>query len=227
MYIHYVGTPILIASLQETLEELKSLHMVKATCLIKDAIDNFIKKSNELKTPLNEIKDDLYTMNELLSESELRWSLNHADELTIYSLPDNAIELHAHAFISRKDAEKTLLQDGLRAGTFLIRQSESRPDNYSLSVRDAGSLVCHYRIFSSKPVRQGKLYFIVPRDMFNSLDTLVQHYKKQPDGLCCQLTDPCPALPTTAAIVPPRETKNDWEIEQSYHQALYNLSKSV
>ena len=138
-----------LASLQETLEMLKSLHMVKATRLVMNAIDNFIKKSNELKTPLNEIKDDLNAMNILLSKSELWWSLNRADELTS-SLPDHAKEVHVHAFMSWKDAEKMLLQDGLRAGTFLIRQSESQPDKYSLSVRDAASAVHHYHICSSK-----------------------------------------------------------------------------
>ncbi len=47
--------------------------------------------------------------------------------------------------IKRADAEKKLLQAGNQTGTYLIRESESQPGNYSLSVRDADS-VKHYRI---------------------------------------------------------------------------------
>ncbi len=47
--------------------------------------------------------------------------------------------------IKRADAEKKLLQIGNQSGTFLIRESESQPGNYSLSVRD-GDSVKHYRI---------------------------------------------------------------------------------
>ena len=47
--------------------------------------------------------------------------------------------------IKRADAEKKLLQIGNQSGTYLIRESESMPGQYSLSVRDADS-VKHYRI---------------------------------------------------------------------------------
>ena len=47
--------------------------------------------------------------------------------------------------IKRADAEKKLLQIGNQTGTFLIRESESQPGNYSLSVRE-GDSVKHYRI---------------------------------------------------------------------------------
>ena len=49
--------------------------------------------------------------------------------------------------IRRFDAEKKLLQVGIQSGTYLIRESESRPGQYSLSVRD-GLEVKHYRIFN-------------------------------------------------------------------------------
>ena len=47
--------------------------------------------------------------------------------------------------IKRADAEKKLLQGGNVSGTYLIRESESMPGQYSLSVRD-GDSVKHYRI---------------------------------------------------------------------------------
>ena len=56
---------------------------------------------------------------------------------------------HTHRWffgrIKRADAEKKLLQVGNQSGTYLIRESESMPGQYSLSVRD-GDSVKHYRI---------------------------------------------------------------------------------
>ncbi len=60
--------------------------------------------------------------------------------------------------IKRADAEKKLLQGGNQTGTFLIRESESQPGNYSLSVRD-GDTVKHYRI---RKVDTGTYTCIVP-----------------------------------------------------------------
>jgi hypothetical protein len=49
-----------------------------------------------------------------------------------------------HGRIKRQEAEKILLQRGAHGG-FLLRESESTPGEYSLSVRD-GDNVKHYRI---------------------------------------------------------------------------------
>ena len=64
--------------------------------------------------------------------------------------------------IKRADAEKKLLQVGNQSGTFLIRESESQPGNYSLSVRD-GDSVKHYRI---RKVDTGKIIGSVDRHAF-------------------------------------------------------------
>lgn len=113
--------------------------------------------------------------------------------------------------IKRTDAEKKLLQIGNQTGTYLLRESESQPGNYSLSVRD-GDSVKHYRI---RKVDQGGFY-IAPRAMCSSLEDLVRHYKKESDGLCCRLTVPCPKteLPATAGLS--YNTKDEWEIERSH-----------
>ena len=47
--------------------------------------------------------------------------------------------------IKRADAEKNILQEGNKSGTFLIRESEGRPGHYSLSVRNGNSVI-HYSI---------------------------------------------------------------------------------
>lgn len=49
-----------------------------------------------------------------------------------------------HGTIKRAEAEKILLSNG-RHGDFLIRESESKPGDYSLSIRE-GDGVKHYRI---------------------------------------------------------------------------------
>ncbi|KAJ8397600.1 hypothetical protein AAFF_G00435990 [Aldrovandia affinis] len=93
--------------------------------------------------------------------------------------------------VSRKDAERQLLASGNRAGSFMIRDSETTQGSYSLSVRDgdarSGDTVKHYKI---RTLDNGGFY-ISPRITFSTLQELVGHYKKQGDGLCQSLTVPC------------------------------------
>ncbi|NWU77751.1 HCK kinase, partial [Onychorhynchus coronatus] len=93
--------------------------------------------------------------------------------------------------ISRKDAERQLLGPGNMIGSFMIRDSETTKGCYSLSVRDGdemqGGAVKHYKI---RTLDSGGFY-ISPRNNFNTLQELVQHYKGQSDGLCQKLTHPC------------------------------------
>ncbi|CAF1089388.1 unnamed protein product [Didymodactylos carnosus] len=64
--------------------------------------------------------------------------------------------------------------------------SETRPTDFSLSIRDNESIK-HYRI---RLAEDGRLY-IVRRTAFSSLRDLVSHYSKQADGLCINLRRPC------------------------------------
>nr|XP_044986485.1 LOW QUALITY PROTEIN: tyrosine-protein kinase Blk [Jaculus jaculus] len=95
--------------------------------------------------------------------------------------------------ISRKDAERQLLAPVNKAGSFLIRESETIKGAFALSVKDVtpqGEMVKHYKIHS---LDEGG-YYISPRITFPSLHTLVQHYTKKGDGLCQRLTWPCMSL---------------------------------
>ncbi|GAB1298993.1 Tyrosine-protein kinase Blk [Apodemus speciosus] len=77
--------------------------------------------------------------------------------------------------ISRKDAERQLLAPMNKAGSFLIRESESNKGAFSLSVKDVttqGEVVKHYKIRS---LDDGG-YYISPRITFPTLQALVQHY---------------------------------------------------
>ena len=84
------------------------------------------------------------------------------------------------------EAEKKLLLPQNEHGAYLIRDSESRRNDYSLSVRD-GDTVKHYRI---RQLDEGG-FFIARRTTFRSLQELVEHYGRDADGLCVNLRKPC------------------------------------
>ncbi|XP_049610993.1 tyrosine-protein kinase HCK [Syngnathus scovelli] len=112
--------------------------------------------------------------------------------------------------VSRRDAERQLLAPGNKVGSFMIRDSESNKGSFSLSVRDtdgpSGDTVKHYKI---RMLDNGG-YYISPRITFSTLQDLVKHYKKQGDGLCQPLTNPC--------LSPKPEKpweKDAWEIQRS------------
>lgn len=111
-----------------------------------------------------------------------------------------------HGRIRRQIAEKLLMACPL-TGTFLVRESESKEGDYSLSVKE-GDIVKHYRI---RTLDDGG-YYITRRVPFRTLAELVEHYKYDSDGLCVLLTEPCrnSELPQTADLS--HNTKDQWEI---------------
>ena len=78
------------------------------------------------------------------------------------------------------------MSDPNNNGSFLIRESESSPNSYALSVRDQGT-VRHYKI---KNLDAGG-YFISKNHEFNTVQTLVEFYLEQSEGLCCKLLASC------------------------------------
>lgn len=113
--------------------------------------------------------------------------------------------------VTRKEAERNLLAKGNEVGVFLIRESETCPGSYVLSIRDydqtKGDCVKHYKM---RNMDNGGVY-IAARRQFNSILELVDHYKVQADGLCRSLKNPCPrAAPVMSDLS--RETKDAWEI---------------
>lgn len=112
--------------------------------------------------------------------------------------------------IKRMEAEKKLLAPQNEHGAYLIRDSESRQNDYSLSVRD-GDTVKHYRI---RPLDHGG-FFIARRTTFRTLQELVEHYSRDADGLCVNLRKTCVQIdkPLTADLA--HTTRDQWEIERS------------
>lgn len=154
---------------------------------------------------------------QIIDNTDSDWWL--AKSLTTYQegyIPSNYVapELSVNAQdwffgkIKRADAEKKLLLPGNPSGTFLIRDSETMPGNYSLSIRD-GESVRHYRI---RKLDNGGFY-ITTRAPFVSLTELVDHYSQDADGLCCRLVCPCRAeKPVTLGLS--YNTKDAWEISR-------------
>jgi fyn-related kinase len=121
--------------------------------------------------------------------------------------------------IKRMEAEKKLLMPQNEHGAYLIRDSESRRNDYSLSVRD-GDTVKHYRI---RPLDEGG-FFIARRTTFRTLQELVDHYSRDADGLCVNLRKPCVQeadKPCTADLA--HTTRDQWEIERQSLKFLRKL----
>ncbi|VEN44813.1 unnamed protein product [Callosobruchus maculatus] len=112
--------------------------------------------------------------------------------------------------IKRIEAEKKLLLPENEHGAFLIRDSESRHNDYSLSVRD-GDTVKHYRI---RQLDEGG-FFIARRTTFRTLQELVAYYSKDADGLCVNLCKPCVQVEKPQPEGLSHRTRDQWEIERS------------
>uniref|UniRef100_A0A8C2ZP59 Src like adaptor 2a n=1 Tax=Cyclopterus lumpus TaxID=8103 RepID=A0A8C2ZP59_CYCLU len=111
-------------------------------------------------------------------------------------VPSNYTARVAHRWlftgIGRCKAAELLMPPNNYSGAFLIRESETNKDCYSLSVlmrTNSSYLDCvkHYRI---SHLQNGWVY-ISPGVTFPTLHHLVEHYSESADGLCCRLTEPC------------------------------------
>ena len=107
-------------------------------------------------------------------------------------------------------------------GSYLIRESESKPGNYSLSVRDRDD-VEHYRIWH---LDNGEFY-VIPRIKFYTLQDLVIHYQQDADGLCVNLKKPCafPDMSQTAGHS--RQVIDEWQINRSEVSLKKKVMSSV
>ncbi|KJE96371.1 TKL protein kinase, variant 1 [Capsaspora owczarzaki ATCC 30864] len=101
-----------------------------------------------------------------------------------YIAPGQSIERNPwfHGKIGRPAAE-VLLSSGIN-GSFLVRESESTPGEYSISVKYDGKLY-HYRV-----TREGDTVYVTPEHVFNNMQDLVKHHSKNADGLVAPLKHP-------------------------------------
>ena len=95
-----------------------------------------------------------------------------------------------------------MLLSGDPNGSFLIRESDTYHDNYSLVVRFHEE-VKHYRI----QVTEDGYFCVSPRNKFHSIDELIKEHMKNSYGICCRLVAPCPMSEISSA--------GNWEIQRS------------
>ncbi|XP_072838605.2 GRB2-related adapter protein [Pogona vitticeps] len=89
-------------------------------------------------------------------------------------VPQNYIKMKPHPWysgkISRQEAEKILLKRRFR-GAFLLRESESSPGDFSISV-NSGEQVLHFKVLREKNGR-----YHLWDEKFNSINELVDFYR--------------------------------------------------
>ncbi|KAK5646042.1 hypothetical protein RI129_004506 [Pyrocoelia pectoralis] len=95
---------------------------------------------------------------------ELKYPLNCEDPTT---------ERWFHGHLSGKEAERLILERG-KNGSFLVRESQSKPGDFVLSVR-TDDRVTHVMIRC-----QDNFYDVGGGEKFKSLADLIEHYKKNP-----------------------------------------------
>ena len=106
------------------------------------------------------------------------------------------------------EVEKKLMMPFNGYGSYLIRESEINPGDYSLSVRDT-ERIRHYKI--SKLLNG--TFFVTRRVTFETLQDLVTYYQQQADGLCTNLIKPC---------APSEE--DEWEIDRRQIRLIKRLA---
>lgn len=123
---------------------------------------------------------------------ELKYPLFCADPTT---------ERWFHGSLSGKEAEKLILEKG-KNGSFLVRESQSKPGDYVLSVR-TDDKVTHVMIR-----RKDEYYDVGGGEKFESLSELVEHYKKNPmvetTGTVVHLKQPFNATRINASTIQSR-----------------------
>ena len=94
-------------------------------------------------------------------------------------------------------------------GSYLVRESEITPRDFSLSIRDTDR-VRHYRI---KRLENGT-FFVTRRVTFETILDLVAYYQQQADGLCVNLRYPCLLSEKSQTAGRSKQANEEWEIDR-------------
>ena len=125
--------------------------------------------------------------------------------------------------ITKAEAELLLLS-GIN-GSFLVRESESKPGQFSISLRYDG-LTFHYRIHTD--AERKLFYYVTPGSKFETVSELVAHHSKEPGGLTTTLRYLAPNSSKPPIYSTPHEP-DQWEINrldidigQKLHEGQYS-----
>ncbi|XP_032240951.1 tyrosine-protein kinase HTK16 isoform X2 [Nematostella vectensis] len=95
-----------------------------------------------------------------------------------------------HGEMSREAAVDILVKHGKKEGLFLVRESKTIPGDYVLSLWTTNQAL-HFQIQC-----RGDIYFCIDDGpIFHGLDSLVDYYRENADGLPIRLTQFCPGIP--------------------------------
>eukprot|EP00049_Salpingoeca_infusionum_P023496 m.12484 g.12484 ORF g.12484 m.12484 type:complete len:600 (+) comp5829_c0_seq1:319-2118(+) len=192
----------------------KNYHILQADRTRKDAVialyDNTPRGDGELMMK----KDDVL----YLISKEGQWTLvqnavtgQEGYVPTTFLVEANSLESEPWFFgpITRAKAEKLLGNPMRKHGCFLIRESESTPGTYSLSMKD-GDAVRHFRV---QVVHGGKLRLQgSPSQPHDDLRALVAHHTQKRAGLTTTLKEPCPRDQPAQASDLAYAVRDKWEV---------------
>ena len=120
--------------------------------------------------------------------------------------------------IKRVDAEKQLLMAFNQCGSYLVRDSETTPGDFSLSIRDV-ERVRHYRI---RKLDNGG-FFVTRRATFPNIQELITYYQQQADGLCSTLMYPCLVTEKPQTVGLSKQANEEWEISRQQIRLVRRL----
>nr|BAF02919.1 protein tyrosine kinase src [Monosiga ovata] len=152
------------------------------------------------------------------------WKVTHVATNKTGFIPSNYVaENHSieaedwyHGKMSRPDAEKRLELSNASVGKFLIRESETKPGEYSISLMaDTGPK--HYRIH-----HEADGYFISKKSPFPTLPALVEYYTRV-GGLCVRLTSACDQGEGPGLADLSHDMKDKWEISRETVRLIKRL----
>ena len=102
--------------------------------------------------------------------------------------------------------------------SYLVRDSETTPGDYSLSVRDTDR-VRHYKI---RRLENGS-FFVTRRVQFATIPELIQYYQIQADGLCIELKYPCLSVEKPQTVGLSKQANEEWEIDRRQIRLIRRL----
>ncbi|KJE92389.1 protein tyrosine kinase tec [Capsaspora owczarzaki ATCC 30864] len=148
----------------------------------------------------------------VFDKSDPNWWFARASNGAEGSIPSNFVaeygaidgELWFHGKMSRHQANDLLIRE--REGSFLLRASDSKPGEYSISLRTAED-VRHYRIVRGA---NGEVY-VSPRHQFPTISDLISYHTTNRGGLFIRLKHPVPRVdqPVVKSLA-----RDKWEIDR-------------
>lgn len=194
---------------------IQNLRLYPGKIRVLIALFDYEARTNEdlgfVKGEHMETTTDYMTEDWWLVRSKSSKRIGYVPSNYVAELKSLGAELWYFGKIGRAEAEAQLKMPENKDGAFIIRDSDTLQNQYSLSLKH-DKFVKHYRI---RVFEEGG-FFINKKTVFSTIHDLVLHYSNQPDGLVINLVDPCVSRfgkPATAGLS--YDTTDNWEIDRN------------